>query len=362
MTCAGVLKGGVAALGVLGCLAMPATAKPYRAADFDKVRKFDAHVHQNSADGALLQAARADNFEILSINVDYPDFPPIDTQSALAHGFHSKDPRHFHYAATFSMKGFGQPGWAAQVNSRIAAEKSAGAVAVKIWKNVGMVETDAQGHKIMLDDPGFDPVVARVVALKMALINHQGEPRNCWLPLDEMTTDNDRQYFSAHPDYYMYLHPEEPSYETLMEVRDRFVTRHPELNYVGAHAASLEWSVEELAKFLDAHPNATVDLAARMSQFQYQSARDRTKVRDFFVKYQDRILYGTDLTENPGDDPVTTRQTADNVWRADWSYLATGATRHVDMLHADIEGLALPRGVIRKIYYDNARRVFLGGK
>jgi hypothetical protein len=63
--------------------------------------------------------------------------------------------------------------------------------------------------------------------------------------------------------------------------------------------ASLEWSVDELAKFLDAYPNATVDLAARMTQVQYQSKSDREKVRSFFIRYQDRLLYGTDLTENP---------------------------------------------------------------
>src|SRR3954463_10212611 len=79
----------------------------YSVADFAKVRKFDAHVHVNVKDPAFLDQALVDNFELLSINVDYPAFPSIAHQSDAAHHFIKADPQHFHYAATFSMKGFG---------------------------------------------------------------------------------------------------------------------------------------------------------------------------------------------------------------------------------------------------------------
>ena len=117
-----------------------------------------------------------------------------------------------------------------------------------------------------------------------------------------MTTDNDREYFRNHPQYHMYLHPEMPGYEDQIGARDRFVAAHPQLRFVGAHLGSLEYDVDRIAAFLDRFPNASVDMAARMSQVQYQSVRDLEKVRNFFVSYQDRLLYGTDLTFNPGDD------------------------------------------------------------
>ena len=335
-----------------------AAEAPYTMADFAAVRKIDAHVHDNVADGTFLSLARKDNFELLSINVDYPDFPGLTAQAAVAHALLKRDPAHFHFATAFSMKGFGKPGWAERVNRRLSAEKAAGAVAVKIWKNVGLIETDAKGRKIMLDDPGFDPVVAHMVGLHLPLIDHQGEPKNCWLPLNEMTTDNDREYFKAHPGYYMYLHPKGPSYETLMAARDRFVAKHPELSFVGAHLASLEWSVDRLAAFLDRFPNANVDMAARMTQVMYQSARDYGKVRKFFIKYQDRLLYGSDLTQNPSDKKAEFLRDAQAFWEMDWRYLATTQTQHVADLHADIKGLSLPRAVIDKIYYRNAKRVF----
>ena len=333
-------------------------AESYSMADFGQVRKFDAHVHANTPDPAFLEQARADGFELLSINVDYPDFPSIARQHAAAVALAARDPAHFHWATTFSMKGFGTPGWTERVDAKLARDVAAGALAVKIWKNVGLAERSADGKLIMLDDPGLAPVAEQVRALGVALIDHQGEPRNCWLPLDQMTTDNDREYFSKHPEYYMHLHPEMPRYEDLMAVRDRFVAAHPKLRFVGAHLASLEYDVDRIAAFLDRFPDATVDMAARMSQVQYQSVRDREKVRNFFIRYQDRVMYGTDLTYGPDADPAEFKREAHTVWSSDWRYLATGESQRVDMIDAEVPGLALPRAVVDKIYYANAVRVF----
>src|SRR5262249_30595921 len=139
-----------------------------------------------------------------------------------------------------------------------------GAVAVKVWKNIGMDLRDANQRLVMIDDAKFDPVFAFIAGRGKPLIGHQGEPRNCWLPLEQMTVNNDREYFREHPQYHMFLHPEMPSYEQQIQARDRMLARHPAMKFVGAHLASLEWSVDELARFLDSHPDATVDLAARM--------------------------------------------------------------------------------------------------
>jgi len=352
-----------APLALLACAPLSAqaapNARPYSVADFARVRKFDAHVHINVKDPAFLDQAAADNFEVLSINVDYPAFPPIALQADAAHHFSKVDPARFHYAATFSMKGFGTDGWADRTNAYLDSEFEQGALAVKVWKNVGMVERDASGQLIFIDDKGFDPIFDHLAAKDVPLIAHQGEPRNCWLPIEQMTTKNDRTYFSEHPEYHMYLHPEMPRYETLMARRDAMVARHPKLAFVGAHMASLEWSTDAAARFLDAHPNAVIELAARMAQVQYQSVRDHAKVRAFFIRYQDRILYGTDLTLNPGDDAPGFKKVAHDYWMSDWTYLATGETQRVDDIDADARGLALPRSVIDKIYYGNARREFL---
>ncbi|MET0755457.1 MAG: amidohydrolase family protein [Pseudoxanthomonas sp.] len=331
---------------------------PYSTDDFAKVRKYDAHVHANSKNAAFTEQARADNFELMSINVDYPDFPSLALQHEAALALAKAAPDRFHWATTFSMKGFGEPDWAARVDAGLTRDVGLGARGVKIWKNVGMIEKDAGGKLIMLDTPALSPLAERIRTLGVALIGHQGEPHNCWLPLDKMTTENDREYFRNHPEYHMYLHPDQPSYEDQIAARDRFVAAHPQLRFVGAHMGSLEYDVDRLAAFLDRYPNASVDLAARMSQVQYQSLRDREKVRGFFIRYQDRLLYGTDLTFGPEADPAEFKQEAHRFWTSDWRYLATGETQHVEFLHAEVPGLALPRAVIDKIYYSNSARAF----
>jgi len=320
-------------------------------------------------DPSFLALVRDNGFQVLSINVDYPDFPTLDTQADVAHRYFADDPAHFQFTTTFSMDGFETAGWSARTNAHLDRELDAGAIGVKVWKNIGMVERNRAGELIMLDDPGFDAVMAHIEQRGVPLIAHQAEPYNCWLPLDQMTTENDRQYFKAHPEYHMYLHPEMPSYQDLMDARNRFVGAHPGLTVMGAHLGSIEWSVDELADFLDAYPNAVVDMAARMSNLQYQSNRDREKVRNFLIKYQNRVLYATDLTlsplsdeakaQNPPIDPgADFAASAEGVWRSDWTYLATPENQYVDTLKADTPGLALPRSVIRKIYYENALRVF----
>jgi predicted TIM-barrel fold metal-dependent hydrolase len=341
----------------------------YTAADFARVRKLDAHVHANTDDHRFLDIAAKDGFELLSINVDYPDFPSLEKQAQVAHTLRAADPLRFHFLTSFSMKGFGGASWTADTVGYIDGEIARGALGVKVWKNIGMVERDAQGRLIMLDDPRFDDLMSHLETKGIPLVAHQAEPKNCWLPLDAMTTENDRSYFRDHPEYYMYLHPEQPSYESLIAARDRFVARHPKLNFVGAHLASLEWSVDELARFLDTYPNAMADLAARMTQVQFQSKADPDKVRRFFIKYQDRLLYGSDLTENPPapheraqNPPMDSAQfavEADTFWRSDWIYLATSQVQPIDAIEANVKGLGLPRAVIDKIYYSNARRVFL---
>jgi predicted TIM-barrel fold metal-dependent hydrolase len=341
-------------------------APTYTADDFARVPKFDAHVHANSDDHVFLDVAIKDGFELLSINVDYPDFPKLAVQAEIAHKLAASDPQRFHFATTFSMSGFGGADWTANTIAHIDSELERGALAVKVWKNIGMVEKNAQGHLIMLDDPGFDGVMKHLEERGIPLIAHQAEPKNCWLPLEAMTTENDRSYFRDHPEYYMYLHPEQPSYEDLMGARDRFVARHPQLHFVGAHMASLEWGVDRLAKFLDAYPNASIDLAARMTQVQYQSRAHYAKVRRFFIRYQDRILYGSDLTAEPPDateraqNPPTNgafSSEADTFWRSDWIYLATSSHQQIEAIKANVKGLALPKSVIDKVYYANARRV-----
>lgn len=332
----------------------------YNMSDFAKVEKVDAHVHINSMQPDFVQVAREDNFRLLTINVDYPDFPPIQEQAHIAVFNKNANPEVVAYASTFQMKGWDDAAWVASTIAHLDSSFAQGAVAVKVWKNIGMDFHDKDGNNIMIDHPKFDQIFEHIHSQNKVLIGHQGEPKNCWLPIEEMTVNNDKEYFTHHPQYHMYLHPELPSYEDQMAARDRMLLKNPHLKFMGAHLASLEWSVDELAKFLDRFPEAVVDLAARMGQVQHQSSLDREKVRQFFIKYQDRVLYATDLTFQPGenDDGVDSRKQAHEKWWQDWAYLATDSTLQVPELDNSFQGLRLPTNVVNKIYRFNAMKTF----
>ncbi len=176
--------------------------------------------------------------------------------------------------------------------------------------------------------------------------------------LETMTVNNDRGYFKRNPQYHMYLHPEMPSYEEQIAARDRMLDKHKSLPFLAAHLASLEWSVDELAKFLDRFPNAMAGTAARLGQLQYQSQRDRDKVIAFVKKYQDRLLYGSDSGIGPQSSIPDRYQSVRERWLRDWKYFTSDEFMKVSELDQLVQGLALPKDVVVKIYRTNARRLF----
>jgi predicted TIM-barrel fold metal-dependent hydrolase len=206
----------------------------------------------------------------------------------------------------------------------------------------------------LIDDPAFEPVFNYLEENRIPVIGHLGEPKDCWLPEDSMSDPSDVTYYRNNPQYYMYMHPEVPSYDQQIRARDNILKKHPHLDFTGAHLGSLEWSVDELSKRLDTYPVFRVDLAARMFHLQSQSSIDYNKIRNFMIKYQDRILYGTD-DEVHDIEGITVEQSCDNLrkgWFNQWLYLAT------DSVVNNIKGLKLPASVIDKIYFKNADRYF----
>jgi predicted TIM-barrel fold metal-dependent hydrolase len=127
---------------------------------------------------------------------------------------------------------------------------------------------------------------------------------------------------------------------------------------VGCHLGSLEFDVDELAKRLDRYPNFAVDLAARIVHFQVQ---DQKKVRKFIIRYQDRLLYGTDngVGERKADLQSELLH-CEEVYRRDYGYFATDQEIEIPEIKANfkVRGLALPASVLKKIYYQNAVKWF----
>lgn len=323
--------------------------------DFYSIPKIDAHAHIYVKSPRIDEIAQENNFKFISITYESKNQKIIDSQLEFEHYQKVNFPETIEYTTAFSMEGFNKPDWGTKTIQRLHHDFDKGAIGVKVWKDIGMSFKNKNGDFINIDNPKFDPVLNFIESQRKTLVAHIAEPKNCWLPLDEMTVNNDKSYFKKHPEYHMYLHPEDPRHEELIYHRDQMLQKHPDLLVVGCHLGSLEWDVDELAKRFDRFPNFAVDMAARFCHFQVQ---DREKVRTFILKYQDRLIYGTDneiSEDNNLDDTLLGFQ---KTWLSHWDYFATDKTLTSAQVDHKFKGLALPESVLRKIYYKNAIKWF----
>jgi len=343
----------IALLAFAGCQSNYYTGK-----DFQSVPKIDSHVHINSDKGFFEDQAVQDNFRLITLNVDHSDSASVKHQLEWALRSVQKYPGKVFYGATFyfDTAGWGSEAWTGKAIAHLRSNISGGAVSVKLWKNIGMTERDKNGKFIMIDDPALKPVIDFIISKYLPVTGHLGEPHNCWLSLSEMTVSSDSSYFAEHPQYHMFLHPDYPSYEDQINARDHLLELHPDLKFIGCHLGSLEWNVDELAKRLDKFPNMAVDMAARICHLEYQSAKDRERVRNFCIKYQDRLLYGTDLSDDGNNNRESLSKWIHETWLDDWKYFTSNDKMTSDKFKGTFEGLKLPKEVVRKIYSENAIR------
>jgi predicted TIM-barrel fold metal-dependent hydrolase len=330
-----------------------------RQPEFQAFPKVDAHVHLETYDESFVDVLRENHMKLITLVTRSNPQPEILQEFNFAKTLHSHHPDQIAFATTFSMDGFGEPGWEERTLAWLEQSFDEGASALKVWKDIGMTFRDSSGSFILIDDPRFDPIFDYVEARGKTLVNHNAEPKNCWLPLDKMTVKGDSSYFANHPEYHMYLHPEYPSYEELIAARDRMLKKHPGLKYVGCHLGSQEWDADYLANSLDQFPNMSVDMAARISHFKVQ---DRDKVREFIIRYQDRLLYGTDIGIRGDGDQGWSAERAGRIleetWLNDWEYFTTDQMFTENDKVKEYRGLDLPESVLKKIYYKNAMRMY----
>ncbi|MBN2287720.1 MAG: amidohydrolase family protein [Candidatus Glassbacteria bacterium] len=333
-------------------------------AELREMLKIDFHDHIDAlpaaGEAAFIGKLREHNLKWLTIATVGTQWQGLQQQINVAETLHARYPQQVAWITSFNLENWGETGWESSAVRQVGEGFAAGAVGVKVWKDIGMVLRDPDSSFVMIDDPRFDPVFEYIESRGKTLVAHIGEPRNCWLPLDSMTVNNDRAYFAENPQYHAYLHPEIPYYWEHIRARDRVLEKHPGLRMVGCHLGSLEFDVDELARRFDKYPNFAVDLAARICHLQVQ---DRDKVRDFCIKYQDRLLYGTDLAVDStcvGSGMTRALELIEATYSRDYQYFATDDEMEVPEVNGKFHGLALPAAVLKKIFYGNAGKWYPG--
>jgi len=332
------------------CEAQTDGQPPVDLASFSALAPIDAHVHlykDDPAFGALMQRLKLRILDICVIDDRDPYAKGLEPQRTDVLKVVHRTRARAALCTTFSPYEFEGAGFARRTIRQLDADFAQGAIAVKIYKVMGMEMKSKAGKYVMPDDPAFEPIYKDIAAHHRTVVAHLAEPDSCWQPPNSASPDY--EYYQQNPHEYAYVHPEWPSKAAILGARDHLVAENPKLRVIGAHLGSMEADVNEIASRFDRYPNFAVDTAARVPYFMLQP---RDKVRAFLIKYQDRVLYATDLVVMPKDDTEKALAEWNSAYERDWKFFATDQT--VEYKGHGYQGLALPESVLRKIFHDNA--------
>lgn len=328
----------------------------------------DAHMHYADDDPQFLALLAEFDLKFLNICIVEKLNVSWRGQADLYCEMTERFPNRFAWCTTFTLPNFATPDfaiphWQDDVIAQLDADVASGAIACKVWKNVGMELRRPDNSFVLPNDPIFDPIYEHLAARKIPLLTHIAEPIACWRPPTENIPH--MGYFRDNPEWHMYNHPEYPSHTELMEARDNLLARHPRLRVIGAHLASLEYDVDEVAARLDKYPNFAVDISARLVDLANQPSE---KVRKFFLRYPDRILFGTDVVMKirPSAMSPEERTKALTTLRAGFethfAYFNEGNAMVVldRTTNYETTGLKLPADILNQFYVETPRAWYRG--
>jgi hypothetical protein len=325
------------------------------AADFERI---DVHVHILQYPPEYRQLL--DELRMRAVNISVVDRSAlgpqtVEAQNRMVRQVLKASNGRLAWCSTFDPRGWQKPGFAAETIALLGETFRQGAIAVKIWKDIGMDIRSATGAYLMADDPALRPIYQYLARENKTLCAHLAEPDAAWRPLDPAAPHYG--YYKDHPRWHMFQHPEAPRKAAILAARDRVLEQNPELRMVGCHLGSMEEDLDAIALRLDRYPNFAVDTTARINDLMRQP---REKVRAFLIRYQDRVLYGTDTGLALDADLKQRVARMREVYARDWKYFATA--EEIDVQGLRVQGLALPPEVLRKLYRENALRWFPGFK
>lgn len=251
-------------------------------------------------------------------------------------------PGRFVVFANVDFRTIDDPEFGVHAARRLEEDVRNGALGLKIFKSLGMWITYANSERVPVDDPRLDPIWAKAGELGIPVLIHTADPAEFWQPHDRL---NERWLeLRERP---LRKRPPEPSWEQLISEQRNVFRKHPETTFIAAHLAWMGHDLGRLGRTLDSLPNMNVGLGAVI----YEPGRQPRYAREFFIRYQDRILFGKDAWA-PEEYPVYFRvlETADE-------YFDYYRKRHAFW---KLYGLELPEEVLRKVYFENALRIIPG--
>ena len=224
-----------------------------------------------------------------------------------------------------------------------------GARGLKITKELGLHYKDAQEKLVRLDDPGLSAIWDAAGDLGVPVLLHQSDPYGFFEP---ETPENEHYESLKKYPAWCFADARFPRKKELLDRRDNLVRRHPKTTFILAHVANFAENLSYVSGLLDENPNVYIDFSARIDEL----GRQPYSAREFFLRYQDRILFGTDMPASVQMYRYHFRflETFDEYFFAP-DYDGT-FERHRWGIH----GIGLPAEVLAKIYHKNALKIIPG--
>jgi predicted TIM-barrel fold metal-dependent hydrolase len=268
-----------------------------------------------------------------------------ETLKEMVDAARKQAPGRFVVFANIDFDGIDEPGWTERAVAQIQEDYDNGARGVKIFKNLGLTVLDSQGNRVHTDDPRIDPIWAKAGELGIPVLIHTGEPAVFWAPIDHK---NERWLeMKNFPDRHRGDSTRYPSWEVVMQEQWNVFRKHPETTFINAHFGWMANDLARLGEHLDEFPNVYTETAAIIAEL----GRQPRFAKEFFIKYQDRLLFGKD-TYRPHEYHTYFR-----VLESDDEYFDYFRRRHAFW---QMYGLDLPDEVLQKLYYKNALKIIPG--
>jgi predicted TIM-barrel fold metal-dependent hydrolase len=266
-----------------------------------------------------------------------------DEAIAVIKKFHSVDAERFATIGWMDWSDVERDNFIKVTLDRLERLVEHGAKGIKFWKNLGLSVRDRKGDLLRVDDERLAPIFDKAAELGIPVMFHIADPDAFFLPIDAR---NERyEELAAHPDWG--FHGSHYSKKDLLDQRDRVIARHPKTTFVAAHVAECGENLARVTQLLDKYPNVSIDISARASEL----GRQPYSSRALFLKFPDRILFGSDLVPE------------ESMYRLYFRFLETADEYFDYPSHASrqgrwqIQGIYLPDDVLRKVYRDNALRL-----
>lgn len=248
-------------------------------------------------------------------------------------------PKRFMVFTNPELKGVGSPGYGERAAKQVEEDVKAGAVGMKVYKSLGFSGIkDTDGKRVAVSDPRLDPIWAKCGELGIPVIIHTADPKSFWDPLDrynerwlELKTHAGRKRGNNDP----------VPFDSLMKEQHAVFARHPKTKFINAHMGWYPNDLRKLDSLMTRFPNMYVEIGAVIAEL----GRQPRAAKQFFVKWQDKILFGKDSWV-PSEYATYFRvlETEDEYFPYHKKYHAFWR----------MYGMGLPDEVLKKVYYKNA--------